>query len=43
MAIVKEKMAKNKKEFDDEKLKFEIEKDRINEIDIDKFINSVLD
>jgi hypothetical protein len=43
LAIVKEKMAKNKKEFDDEKLKFLIEKDRINEIDIDKFINSVLD
>jgi hypothetical protein len=30
-------LAKNKKEFDDEKLKFEIEKDKINEIDIDKF------
>ena len=35
-------MAKNKREFDDEKLKFEIEKDRINDIDIDKFLNSEL-
>ena len=42
LTIVKAKMAKNKREFDDEKLKFEIEKDRINDIDIDKFLNSEL-
>ena len=43
LAIVKEKMAKNKREFDNEKLKFLIEKDSINDFDIDKFINSVMD
>ena len=36
-------MAQQKKEFDEEKFKFELEKDRINDIDVDKFINSVLD
>ena len=43
LAIVKEKMAKNKREFDNEKLKFLIEKDSINDFDIDKFINSIVD
>ena len=36
-------MAQQKKEFDEEKFKFELEQDRINDIDVDKFINSVLD
>jgi hypothetical protein len=43
IAIVKEKMAQQKRDFDEEKFKFELEKDRINDIDVDKFINSVLD
>ena len=43
LAIVKEIMAKNKREFDNEKLKFLIEKDSINDFDIDKFINSIVD
>jgi hypothetical protein len=42
IAICKEIMAKNKLEFDNEKLQFEIHKDRINDFDIDKFINSEL-
>ncbi len=42
IAICKEIMAKNKLEFDNEKLQFEIHKDRINDFDIDKFINSKL-
>jgi hypothetical protein len=41
--IVKEKMAQQKRNFDEEKCKFELEKDRINEIDVDNFINSVLE
>ena len=38
IAIVKEKLAQQKRDLDDDKFKFELEKDRINDFDIDKFI-----
>ena len=35
-------MAQIKRNLDEEKFKFELEKDRINDIDVDEFINSIL-
>ena len=42
IAIVKEKMAQIKRNLDEEKFKLELEKDRINDINVDDFINSNL-
>lgn len=42
IAIVKEKMAQIKRNLDEEKFKLELEKDRINDVNVDEFINSIL-
>jgi hypothetical protein len=38
ISIAKDKLSQQKRELDDNKFKFELEKDRINDFDIDKFI-----
>jgi hypothetical protein len=38
ISIAKDKLSQQKRELDDDKFKFELEKDRINDFDIDKFI-----
>jgi len=42
IAICKEKMAQIKRNLDEEKFKLELEKDKINDINVDEFINSIL-
>jgi hypothetical protein len=42
IAICKEKMAQIKRNLDEEKFKLELEKDRINDVNVDEFINSIL-
>jgi len=38
ISIAKDKLSQRKRDLDDDKFKFELEKDRINDFDIDKFI-----
>ena len=42
IAICKEKMAQIKRNLDEKKFKFELEKDRINDVNVNEFINSIL-